>query len=258
MPTGSSKPVGGAQGTSCVVNAIVPYVYRGSTFSVVSGSVLRDKHPDRRKRRPRPFWGVLDGLAAPAAPLDALRSMLEGADAIRSLIRDTDSPDGDPSRASRWIAAPLPSGARSDASLHALLRMPPISMSAPEAASYHGHAAKRVLLSVAEASPAFGPIEANEFGRFSGSLAQEEALEPVQAMLERHTLRAAALPHIYARHARVARFIDSLCRLHLVQRDACAAAAVDPAVLPREGGYGSDSVFSRPSIAGAPILALSA
>ncbi|KAL1529825.1 hypothetical protein AB1Y20_000757 [Prymnesium parvum] len=188
------------QAQSCVLNSFTSHDYQGEQFTIVTGAVQRDKHPDPSKRRPRPVWGVIDGLDDRSCLLDALQRMLRGVEQSRFLIRDTDSPD---TRASAWVASPLRGSARVDASLQALLRLPPIALSPEDAGRHHGHSAKRFLLNVAEASGAFSSVEASEVGRFSLSTAQSSDLEPVAAMLQEHTMRSAVLPDIYAGKAKV-------------------------------------------------------
>ena len=45
------------QSRDFVVNAVAPHEYRGTTFRMLSASVVREKHPDPSKRRPRPPLG---------------------------------------------------------------------------------------------------------------------------------------------------------------------------------------------------------
>ena len=52
-----------------VVNAVAPHhEYRGATVRMMSASVVREKHPDPSKRRPRPLWAVVDGINFPLMP----------------------------------------------------------------------------------------------------------------------------------------------------------------------------------------------
>lgn len=235
------------QAQSCVINAFLTHEYGGEFFTILVGAVQRDKHPDPSKRRPRPFWGVADGLVEKDCLRNALVSMLHDVQQSRFLIRDTDSPDGDPTRASSWVAAPLKGASRVGASLQALLRLPPISFSAEEASAYHGHAAKRFLLNVAEASGAFSPVEACEIGRFSLSTAQSPDLEPVASMLQAHSTRASVLPGIYAGKAKVARVFDLLAKAQLVLRAAYAALSADPSLVGTgDASWGAAGPFSHP------------
>ncbi|KAL1527637.1 hypothetical protein AB1Y20_009023 [Prymnesium parvum] len=137
--------------------------------------------------------------------------------------------------------------ARVDASLQALLRLPPISLSDAEASRHHGHSAKRFLLNVAEASGAFSSVESTEIGRFSLSTAQSHDLEPVAALLQAHTMRASVLPNIYAGKAKVARVFDLLAKAHLTLVGARAALALLDPALPGSGGasWGSAGPFGE-------------
>ncbi|KAL1503030.1 hypothetical protein AB1Y20_011099 [Prymnesium parvum] len=180
------------QAQSCVLNAFVPHEYDGETFTIVVGSVRRDKNPNPAKRRPRPIWGVIDGLDHADCIRESLQAMLVGVETSQFLLRDTDSPDGDP--------------------------------------TIHGHAAKRFLLNVAEASAAFTSVEACEVGRFSMSTSQSSDLEPVAAMLQAHSMRASVLPDIYAGKAKVARVFDLLVKAHLTLRSARRAMSANPSL----------------------------
>ena len=170
--------------------------------------------------------------------------MLAGAEAARCILLDTDSRSGDPSEATRWCLAPIEDAARQDASLHGLLRLPPIGMPPDVAASFHGHSAKRFLLNVAEASPYVTEPEAQELGRFSQSTAQQADLEPTAAMLRAHALRAAVLPAIYAQKTKVARAFDLLAKVHLVMEDAVRRVRTSGASLPVVDGWGADGPFA--------------
>ena len=185
------------QSNCFVINAVVSHPSQGTATTIVSGSVRDDKHPDPSKKRPRPVWGAIDGLLQADALSHPLAEMLHPD--VRCILRDTDSPSGSPLTASRWLLAPLSSPARVDASLHALLMMPPISMPASMAERYHGHSAKRFLLNFAEACPGFGSMEATEIARFSQSTAQNSDMEPTAAMLQAHSLRVSILPDIYSK-----------------------------------------------------------
>jgi len=182
-------------------------------------------------------WGCLDGLLIPGAARESLLAMISTYPDVRALLLDTDSPCGDPSRSSRWIASPIFSNQRADASLHALLRMHPISLSHEVAATYHQHSAKRFLLSAAEWADGFDGVDATEVGRFSGSVAQSPDLEPVQAMLQRHAVKSAVLPDIYSRQSRITKVFDTLAALHAALRRAAARIRDSPSDYPVEGGW---------------------
>ena len=230
------------QSSSFVINSLYSYEYSGSGFVMVLGAVRRDKHPDHTKRRPRPAWGVIDGVVDPGAVRDALTDMLEGAEDACCVLLDTDSKSGDPSDATRFVRVPLEQP-RADASLQALLRMAPISMPAEEAARYHGHSAKRFLLNVTDSSDAFSPSERAEFGRFAGSTAQHNDLSPAASALVRHDLRSTALPDVYSDRSKISTVFDVLCRAQLLLRAVAATCASSE--LPLHGGWGKAGPFAR-------------
>ena len=219
------------QSLSLVINSFVPYSFQGGVLRVTVASTVWDKSPDPSKRRPRPVWGIFEGIERGDAFYDALFEMLSGMEETRCLLRDTDSPSGDPTRASEWIRSPVLAPARRTASLQSLLTLPPISMSPSRAGDFGGHAAKRFLLNIAEVSPLFSPHEASELGRFSHSTAQCPDLVPSQAMLRAHELSASVLPGIYAGKAKVAAVFAVLAKAHGAIRAAAARAAASPELL---------------------------
>ena len=78
------------------------------------------------------------------------------------------------------------------------------------------------MLNVVEAARAeFTGLDATNYGRFSGSIAQDGDLEPTEAMLRRHTLRCSVLPAIYAGKQKVASNFDLLVRAHRCTRSGC-------------------------------------
>lgn len=201
------------QGTAVSLRAVYSHPYDGGVYKVCIASVHRDKNPDVTKQRPRPAWAIVDGIAYPGAVRNALREALTGYESVSTLLLDTDSPSGSPDKATTWVAAALSGEARADASLHYLLQLPEIGLSREQAARYHGHAAKRFLLNVAEAMASMTPTESNEVGRFSGSTSQQSDLEPKEQMLAAHDLRSAILPAIYAGKAKVVKIFNLLARI---------------------------------------------
>ena len=228
------------QAQSLVINAFYSHPFQGASVSVTVAATTHDKNPDASKVRPRPVWGIFGQLVFGFAAQEALRDALRGAEDAQCTLRDTDSPNGDPTNARRWIASGVHCKGRADASLHALLQLPPISLSAEQAATFHGHSAKRFLLNVAEASDEFSETEANAIGRFSGSVAQSPDLEPDAALLRRHALDCAVLPNIYARAARVQTAFDLLARMHRQLRRIAQRFARGSLVLPRVAGWTED------------------
>ena len=116
----------------------------------------------------------------------------------------------------------LPAPARVRASLQALLRMGPHGRSSEQAKAFKGHAPKRFLQNVCEASPHLSEEDGHEVARFSLSTAQRAELEPHEALLLRHQMRVRQLPNIYAKCARVPKAFDRLARVFRVVREAIA------------------------------------
>ncbi|KAL1500661.1 hypothetical protein AB1Y20_013309 [Prymnesium parvum] len=193
-----------------------------SLSSVVGLEYLAVHHPSAHVRGQAGGWSLLARLA--------LRVEQAQSCVINAIV--THEFEGH--KATAWVAAPLRGAARVDASLQALLRLPPISLSHEEAGRHHGHSAKRFLLNVAEASGAFSSVESTEIGRFSLSTAQSHDLEPVAALLQAHSMRASVLPDIYAGKAKVARVFDLLAKTHLILIAARAALARDPGTRPSQ------------------------
>ena len=87
-------------------------------------------------------------------------------------------------------------------------------MTEEQAATFHGHSAKRFLLNVADGAGSFDSVDSNQVGRFSNSTAQDRDLEPTQAMLSKHTLACSVLPAIYAKKSKVDSAFSLLARMH--------------------------------------------
>ena len=242
------------QSSNMCINALVPYSAFGIDVTV-SCSARLDKHRNAAAQRPRPVWGTIDGVHDRVAIRMPLLEMLAGCEALRCILVDTDSPNGDPSHpdTTRWLLDPLKAPARVDQSLHALLRMHPLNLSEAEAARYHGHFGKRFNACVADASPDFSDKHRNDLGRFAGSSAQSDSLEPVAAMLERHTVAVTAMPNIYSRSTVVQYHLDLAVRLYAVLRHAYSRVLADHSLLNRCWSE-FDGPFSEP----APALASSA
>ena len=252
------------QSSNMCINALVPYSAFGVDVTITSCSARLDKNPNASAQRPRPVWGTIDGIHDRDAIRGPLLAMLAGREALRCILVDTDSPNGDPSHpaTTRWLLDPLKAPARVDQSLHALLRMPPLNLTETEAARYHGHFGKRFNACIADASPDFSDAHRNDLGRFAGSSAQSDSLEPVAAMLERHTVAVTAMPNIYSRGAAVQYHLDLAVRLYAVLRHAYSRALADCSLLNRCWSK-FDGPFSEPapalaSPARAPALALAA
>ena len=232
------------QASSCVINAIFARTWNGQTATIVSGSVVREKHPNPQKQHPRPFWGTFNSLvSAPGSLLVALATMLREAEGVKCIILDTDSGKGSPLDATEWILSPLKDSGRVAQSLQALLEL--AGMPRADTSRFLGHSLKRSCISVMEASPAFTPVQQNELARFSGSVAQNDDLMPVASMLQRHELRCAVLPAIYANKAKVEKILDLLVKLSAVMRYAALLVTADPSLLELDGGWDASGAIHR-------------
>ena len=193
------------QAGACVINSVTTHSFDGADFNIIVLSVLLDKNPDPAKRTQRPAWACVDELVStPGTIVEALRASLDGAEGVRCLLRDTDSPTGDPTHplTTRWIQAPMVDKKRVVASIQGLLRA--LGVDHETASQFLGHSAKRFPLNAAKASGQFSEPELNEIGRFGGSTSQSDDLIPTAAMLQAHSLRCRVLPGIYAGKAKVA------------------------------------------------------
>jgi len=223
------------QARGCVVNAFVDSVESSAVLLVAAA--IKDKHPDRSKQRPRPVFGDLAGILYQGAVQSALVHALDSAPGALCVLLDTDSPSGNPLDADTWIACPLSDQARVDASLQALLQLKPIGLTAAAASEYHGHSAKRFMLNFIDACPDFDSIDANEYGRFSGSTAQADDVTPTEALLQQHALRAAVLPDIYAGRNKISAVLDLVGRVGALLRRWARLHAMGAVSLPPEDGW---------------------
>ena len=238
------------QSSEMAINAIGEYMYENETFRIASSSLLRDKHPDPQKRRPRPAWGIADGLIRPDAIVKGLREMLRGQEGLMCLLRDTNSASGAPdSSATKWLAAPLISPSRVCSSLQHLLESHPINRAPEDAARFKGHSAKRFLQNVCQTAARSGELtvhQAHEVARFSKSVAQVPELEPTAEMLRRHTLYVSVLPDIYGKNSRVQGVFDTLCCLHKIVKRAASRLGDPSQGAPGAADWGRSGPF-RPS-----------
>jgi len=224
------------QSSDCIVNAFLPHSSPAHSSTIAIMATACDKHPDASKARPRPVWAPVAGISHPGSVLRELRVMLGATALARCILPDTDSPDGNPANASRWMLTPVPSHRILPGLIH-LLTLPAIGMPPERAARYRGHSAKRFSLNACEASSSLTTADAHEIGRFSMSTAQCAELEPTAALLAHHELQSAVLPNLYAGHARVEKAFDRLTRFELLLRSATARAATSEKSLPLEGGW---------------------
>ena len=159
------------------------------------------------------------------------------------LLRDTNSPSGDPTRATRWIDAPL-TGSRALKSLHALGVLSPWALDPVVVQEKTLHSSKHDLNCVSRAG-GDPPGDTNEVGKWSGSVAQTAELADMTA---RSALRAAhsgtplgasevdlAMPELYSRET--AEEIVPAIMERQVHR--LRALVVSPGIahLPQKGGW---------------------
>ena len=190
----------------------------------VHGFVGKDKHPVPSKQRARPFWAPTTGMVSGRAFMDSLYGMLDGVEAGCFLLRDTDSPDGDPRLATRWVNAPCV-GSRAVASLRACLEE---AGATKERAKCFGTAsARRFLPEVAEGrgEPSHRRVE---IGKWSGATAQDMDLAPHLRAAMAHTAKHSVLPDRYARRAKVTRVIRIMCEQVAAVRELVCSGAPLP------------------------------
>jgi len=191
----------------------------------------------------RPMWtSQYDLLRSDAwvTELVAMRDACPRATAVdpHYFLRETNSPDGDPTKASAWVDAPCPGGRRAARSLRALGALSPWALPADVLGQLTGHSPRHDLPNVSRAG-GDTPADTNEVGRWSGSKAQlapestgavtgsgtvRDVQNPSPAMPERYSSAAAAcvVPEIMERQ---------MGRLRAV------VAAHGPANLPFTGGW---------------------
>ena len=250
------------QSSNMCLAALVWHTAYGVTAEASLAAVVLDKNPNPAEQRPRPVWGTIDGVHDPRALRAALMEMLRGREDVRCILVDTDSPSGDPAHpaTTRWLRAPLRAPSRVDASLHSLLRMPPLNFSAERAGRFHGHLAKRFEQCVAKVSPDFDDDERGDVGRFAGSAAQRAELEPTADLIAKHNLTATRLPDMYAKNAISQQQLDLAVKMLIVLRHAYARALADAALLAapwaRTGPFGRPAPALAAAPAAAPLLAI--
>ena len=112
----------GEQGNGCVINAFVAHqLPHGESVLITAASAILDKNPDASKQKARPVWGVFDGFRHPGVLRREFIASLEGAEDVRCILLDSDSPDGNPASGTRFVRAPLIAKARIRTSLVELL-----------------------------------------------------------------------------------------------------------------------------------------
>ena len=127
------------------------------------------KAPDEQ-RYGRPMMAHARGAGGGHAYLKAMRCMLEGVEDQHFFIRATNSPDGDPHKATAWRDGPE-THKRALASLHATLVAGPLHVPYDVASQVGLQSAKRTLQCLCKALDESGPT-AMDIGKWSGSSLQ--------------------------------------------------------------------------------------
>mmetsp|Transcript_11838 Transcript_11838/g.17753 ORF Transcript_11838/g.17753 Transcript_11838/m.17753 type:complete len:265 (-) Transcript_11838:188-982(-) len=167
------------------------------------------------------------------------------------LLRDTNSPDGDPSRASAWKDAPCPAGRRAARSLRSLGTLSPWALPPEVLATYTGHSPRHDLPNVSRAGG--DPLaDTNEIGRWSGSLAQLDPEpgqhQPSLAATSAGTpsTRRYSMPALYS-SAAAASVVPQIMERQL-SRLRAVVAAHGPGNLPFVGGWSLVREVSRTTL----------
>ena len=143
---------------------------------VVYGEVDLDAKQKSTQQRGRPMWTPERDARGRNAWLAAISTMLTAPPSVvgeHFLVRATNSPDGDPFRATEWRDGPE-TAARSRVSLCAILQAGKFGVPAAIARLLTGHSKKHLLPNVGRAL-FLGDPKINEIGRWSGSKAQSTA-----------------------------------------------------------------------------------
>ena len=159
------------------------------------------------------------------------------------LLRDTNSPDGNPTRATGWIDAPL-TGARATKSLQSLGVMSPWALADEVVQEKTPHSPKHYLNCVSRA--AGDPVgDTNEIGKWSGSIAQTAELADMAARSALHAARSGsrldgselelAMPELYSRET-AEEIVPEIMERQVAR---LRALLVSPGIdhLPEKGGW---------------------
>ncbi|KAL1519031.1 hypothetical protein AB1Y20_003299 [Prymnesium parvum] len=224
----------------------------------------------------RPMWtSTLDPLGS-AAWVDELVAMRDadpraGSSDPSYFLRDTNSPDGNPARASAWLDGPCPNGRRAMRSLRALGAMSPWALPAKVLASFTGHSPRHDLPNVSRAG-GDSLADTNELGRWSGCRSGQtggvdDGLRSATNAVGSSAPRQYAMPALYSAAA-AAEVVPAIVERQLMRLRAVVAAH-GPANLPLEGGWSLIREFERgrhsggislaqaePALAQCPLLAM--
>ena len=163
--------------------------------------LLLEKHPDPSKQGMRPAYIATSGLTG-SAYLRILTASLEGVPGGDFLLRDTDSPSGDPHKATRFLLKPM-SHDRALIAIRSIL-VSVCGLTPAQAARFGTHSPRHFLPEVALARGI--PVEDRcEVGRWSGSSSHDPDLLPSERDAMAWRRRHAAMPDLYAPKAKVMR-----------------------------------------------------
>jgi len=162
-----------------VVRVTDEYAQRSRLHSVrggvVHGACDLDAKIGAAEQTGKPFWTSERDVRGSRAWLDALSVMLGGVKGECYMLRATNSPTGDPFRATAWRDKEETS-ARARVALRALLQVGPGAVSLAIAAPMGMQSGKRFLPNVGRGAGTPRP-ELNEIGAWAGSRAQGARVE---------------------------------------------------------------------------------
>ena len=143
-----------------------------SGFLFFYGECDVDNKASEDERIGRPMFASTQGPAGSTTWHESYFRMVAAVRSKHFMIRATDSPDGDPAKATRWLDV-LETRARSVKSIKAVLRAGPLACAAKSVAAITIHSCKRALLAVSLASGLPRPLR-HELGKWSGAVSQTE------------------------------------------------------------------------------------
>lgn len=179
---------------------------RGSTLRertqdgfVVGNSSMR-KHPDSAKQKPVDWVFSLPGFSGSTDWFDPLLESLDGASTGRFLIRETDSPDGDPFQATVWLNSPM-TPVRVTRMLRCLLTSEEGPHLSVEQAGIYGKSSFRHFLPEVAKARRISPLESRELGAWSGFSDESLGSDPKANLVNSGEVAAAKMPSVPLRPA---------------------------------------------------------
>ena len=154
----------------------------------------RDKSPVLGGGRPKAFWAPREGIAG-VGYLDAVDTMLADLHEPSFVLRDTDSPDGDPSKATCWKDEACV-GSRASQSLRACLVLA-AGMEPAEAKWYSPSSARHFLPLIAMIRNESADRSV-ELGRWAGSAAANDGVLASERARAKAAASASRMPARYA------------------------------------------------------------